>query len=347
MTNTQRLIVAALLVVPFELHAQPPAYDLRIAATAGGRIGSLDLSTDARFDAPALGEQGEAAFVARWGINESEKAAVLTANRVVANEGDVIGGHRVAAIPYDARVAINASGLVAFEALYADSKEKADAGDVADGIFAGNRLALTRSMGEVGKPFILSDDGTVTNGGNAATPVSRIARNAGRIRLPRPGGISLGPLQIPIPTPPAPGNTAEGQSCHPPELPLPRQWSSEITITSSHSDPLPKGSRLESLGIGETAVSRRTFYGSDCRAVVIAFSDASGHRLLAAYTAHGRLFSADSQGRFTVFSGIALQAMTNAFSEGVPPIRINHRGQVLMPASIESGAALILATPIR
>jgi hypothetical protein len=190
-TITHVFLVAA-LALPTVVKAQQPStrYAFRTVAQPGTIISGRTFTRETIIGSAALNDSGEVAFVATEPSPQPIAVfTVFTSRRIVAREGDVIGGKHILLIPSDAILAINSAGQVAYEAWYADTREMALSGDPSGrGIFVDDHLASDAVFDAHGHaiPFIFTDDGriVVQNSGHApAAPKNAPARIG--LKLPR------------------------------------------------------------------------------------------------------------------------------------------------------------------
>jgi hypothetical protein len=156
------LVFLAALFALVALKAQPPtsAYNLRLVAEPGTTIGGQTFTEYTTIYRALLNDAGEIVFSAYLGYG-NDAAAIFTSHRLVAKEGDAIDGKIIVTIPWDAVIAINNAGQVAYEAWYADIKEAAASRETSgEGVFVDDRLAV-RLTSTAKEPFTLTDDGHV------------------------------------------------------------------------------------------------------------------------------------------------------------------------------------------
>lgn len=189
---TPVFLITALTLSPAVKAQQPRArYAFRTVAQPGSSVAGRTFTEKTIIGSAVLNDVTEIAFVA------SEPSplpiavfTVFTSRRVVAREGDVIGGKHILLIPPDAILAINNAGQVAYEAWYADTKEMAASGDPSGrGIFVDDHLASDAVFDARGNalPFIFTDDGRIVIENPHASPVFPSPKNApARIRLKLP-----------------------------------------------------------------------------------------------------------------------------------------------------------------
>ena len=167
MTTTQHFPLFVAVLSSLTIHAQPPVFDFRQVIRPGMTIGGHIFTTETTIDSPALNDAGEVAFIAHWPDKSDtipeerpgEQTSVFTSRRIVASNGDMIDGKFILEFTKDS-VAINATGQVAYSALYTDRVEDAETGPTKLGVFVDKHLALTQSAAHKG--YILGDDGEVT-----------------------------------------------------------------------------------------------------------------------------------------------------------------------------------------
>ena len=197
-TIAHAVLIAALALSPAVKAQQPSTgYVFRSVVEPGTIIGGRAFISETTLGSAVLSDSGEVAFVAS---GPGVPRAVFTSRRIVAKQGDVIGGKYIMLLPADALLAINNVGQVAFEAWYADSKELADAGEATGrGIFVDDHLASTAIFDHRGNatPFTLTDDGRIVIQplGPAPAPASHKASPEDmlrRIPIKPPKGLPVG-----------------------------------------------------------------------------------------------------------------------------------------------------------
>lgn len=156
-------LILTLLLSTAAWSQQPSSvYEFRVLVQPGMTIGGHTFTPDTIIDSVALNDNGETAFVVHWRNRDGQtSAAVFTPERLVAHESESTGGNFIVVIPADGRLAINAAGQVAFEAIYGEEPDLAEGWD---GIFVDGHLALRRSQDSEGSPFTFTDDGQVVSG---------------------------------------------------------------------------------------------------------------------------------------------------------------------------------------
>jgi len=112
------------------------------------------MAADSYIEGTALSDAGELAYVIHSADTGNDRTALLTSKRSVARDGDVIDGKTLTRI-WAAALAINARGLVAFEA---DFK---DANGTARGVFINNRFVTAIKSEGTPTDFTLTADGRV------------------------------------------------------------------------------------------------------------------------------------------------------------------------------------------
>ena len=331
--------------------AQQPAYSLRSIVRTGSAIGGHTFAEDTAFQSPALNDAGDVAFISRWTTGSEVHAAVFTSRRIVAREGDIVDGKYLAVIPDGGRVAINSAGLVAFEAALSASKSEAEAGNAEYVIVAGNRVAQTRPFTAVGSFFSLGDDGRIalTEKAQAAPVVTPPTKRPSPYEWVQRGVRGLPPAirGIAGQAQNAPAKALTATSCPLPPFPLPRDWSSAGKAIDSHRIDRPVRARaFTTPDITVAAASRNIYYGADCLPLAVAIGEGSSNRIAAVYASAGLLIAPDRDGSFEFRDATGVvKATTDAFSGNNTPLLLNHRGQALIPVTLQGGAALLLATP--
>lgn len=247
MRNTSFLFITALLS-PTGIWAQfqTSAFDFRAIAKPGVTVGSHNFTTYTTISGAALNDAGEVAFAAQYGDSPSpDNAGVFTSKRIVARQGDAVGGKYIVLIPIDTVLAINNAGQVAFEAWYADTREIAGAGEASGlGIFVENRLAMSPApdSSNVLPAFTLTEDGQVllketTRQVSAPAQAPKAPGILGRVRIKPPGGlpisIALGPARQS--RPPIHG-AAPPEGTHPAAQLFPMNHGGQILIPVNFKD---------------------------------------------------------------------------------------------------------------
>ena len=158
----------------------------------GTIIGGRTFTRETIIGSAALNDSAEVAFVASEPSPQPIAVfTVFSSRRIVAREGDVVGGKYILLIPANAILAINNAGQVAYEAWYADTREMALSGDpTGRGIFVDDHLASDAVFDAHGNaaPFIFTDDGRIVIQHPHASPVPPSPKSAParlRLKLPR------------------------------------------------------------------------------------------------------------------------------------------------------------------
>jgi hypothetical protein len=141
--------------------AQPRSatFDLRAIAMPGMAIAGHYFTSDTTIDHVALSDNGKVTFIARWSEDGIEHAAVFTADRLVAQDGDIVDGKHITAISKEASVAISDEGVVAWEAAYTNDGAEDTAGITHTGIFVESRLRFIPDPAAKHRNFIVTKDG--------------------------------------------------------------------------------------------------------------------------------------------------------------------------------------------
>jgi hypothetical protein len=159
MRRISRLFLVAALLAPLALMAQ--TFEFRPLVRPGSTIGGHVFTTATQIDAAALNDAGGVAFIASWtDANQGSQAAVFTGKRIVAQSGDIVDGKYIRLLSNDPRIAINAAGLVAYEAMYSYSQADATANVGETGIFVEGHLVSTVKP-DSDDLLLFSDDGKV------------------------------------------------------------------------------------------------------------------------------------------------------------------------------------------
>ncbi len=194
-------LITALALSP-AVKAQQPAsalYEFQNVVQPGTFIGGRTFTAHTTIGSVALSDAGESAFIA------SETAptprTVFTTSRIVARQGDEIGGKIIVLLAEDSPLAINEAGQVAFEAWYADTREKAASREgLGRGIFVDNRLLFTAPFDAELPAFTLTEDGRIVLHNPSPAPASVKAKPdiIGRIRIkpPKDSPVSVAPIPI-------------------------------------------------------------------------------------------------------------------------------------------------------
>ena len=228
--------VFSFLFFAVALNAQPIQFQSIVHQ--GSVLAGYTFPPDTIISAASLNDAGEAAFAIRSSVGAPEREAVFTSHRLVARQGDVLGGKILMKIPADTTIAINNAGQVAFEAWYADNAEVARAGAFSGlGVFVDNRLAATTALDPSGKPpaFTLGDDGQVVIGSSpskepvpSTTPSPKHPSLFSHVHLKAPQGLPIS-IGEGTPKPPLPGQ-AQSIAAHPAASPFPTNHRGQILI---------------------------------------------------------------------------------------------------------------------
>lgn len=196
-------LITALALTP-AVKAQQPSYEFRSVVQPGAIIGGRTFIAGTTIGSVALSDAGEAAFIA----SETGPApkTVFTTRRIVARQGDEIGGKIIVLLADDAVLQINEAGQVAFEAWYADTREKAASREgLGRGIFVDNRLVFTAPFDAELPAFTLAEDGRIVLHNPTPAPAAAKAKSdiIGRIRIkpPKDSPVSIKPVPIEVTRP--------------------------------------------------------------------------------------------------------------------------------------------------
>ena len=185
--------------------AETPRFQFRAVVQPGTTIAGRTFTPASAIGAAAVNDAGEVAFI----VSEAGVPPTLfTSRRIVARQGDLVGGKFIVLLPHDGILAINNAGQVAYEAWYADSRELATAGDASGrGIFVDDHLASDEVFDAHGNAalFILTEDGRIAleRPGPVRVPANPGVTGRIRIRPPKDSPVSITPIPI-RPNRPAP-----------------------------------------------------------------------------------------------------------------------------------------------
>jgi hypothetical protein len=140
--------------------------------------------------------------------------------------------------------------------------------------------------------------------------------------------------------------------CALPAFPVPEHWSAGTDIVSHRFEPPVKGRTYRPpLSYGNDAYSapfRMVYFGADCLPVMVAVGDAhhgSEYAALGVYTAGRVVELIGPDGQRTFNSAPEEDLPTNAFFKSDTPVRINRRGEILVPTGPWEANTLWLGTP--
>jgi hypothetical protein len=398
MNRTTTLVLFAALTLPSALKAQQPAplppsaYRFQALAGAGSVI---EFTHDTNFDAIALSDAGEAAFVIHWRDGNDEHSAVLTSRHGIASDRTVIDGKTVVRVTGPS-LSINSAGQVAFEALYTDATTP-DAPHT--GVFLEKHFAFDLGRAAAPGDFTLSDGGIVLSreglrypplppaqppaSSAPAQPAANASPTAPTIHNPfhlspkiiakinklspvtfdpnqsqpqsRPPQAPPQPPAPPPPpqlvaTPPPPAvQTRPSSACPLPAFPMPAEWQMGADpggpIVGHAFEAASPGRVYDSPVYGSLKSPIRSVqYAADCRPILIALADAAARGRFELWTPSGLLTFEQPDGSWD-FPGFAEKVASGAFARTDTSIRINKRGQVLVPVNLARGSALLLGTP--
>jgi hypothetical protein len=154
------------------------------------------------------------------------------------------------------------------------------------------------------------------------------------------------PAATPLPPPPPVRPSAP---CPLPAFPMPAEWqmggdgSGPIT---SHAFDGAGGRVYDSPVYGKLKTPIRSVqYASDCRAILVIIGDSAARGRFELWTASGLVTYQSPDGSW-VFPGFAGKVTSGAFAHTETSIRINKRGQLLIPVNLAHGCALLLGNPV-
>jgi hypothetical protein len=384
---TIALAVMLALLINSPGYAQQPAPAYRFAAVlaSGANVGGQILPTDTTIDNTVFADTGIFAAAVHWADPAGgEHSAVLTPQRIVVKSGDSIEGRTILHITSPA-IAMNNAGLVAFEATFADARAGgiSRTGVFIEHRFM---IALDTSAGTAAD-FTLTEDariiptaGTIApaflpapvSGGqkpsqNSAPPpkvpkflqgVIDKARPYSPVNLPNAGD----PIPLPsaAPNPPAaPAPAAQivtqpakpALSCPLPPFPTPQEWEIGAEVkgpVAAHAfDQAGNNRSYNSPFFGHMASPFRTVqFGPDCKPLLISIGDTYMRGKFEIWTGSGILTWVQPDGSLNL-NGFSEKAAPGNLLRADTPIRVNRRGQVLLPVTTGgSGFAILLANPL-
>jgi hypothetical protein len=348
----------------------------------GTPMGDNTFDPDAVVDGTAINDAGEVAFVAHWLDGSVERAAVFTTKRIVASEGELIGGKAISGISA-ACLTINSAGQVAYEATFTDLSGSQT------GVFVEKRFLLALSNGGTAGDFVFTNDGRVLpRPGIAVAAASPVQPTPSLSATPAPQSTPSGskwhptlsqkiwdkinkvsPVQIPndigsqpqaAPQQQSPPTQNPGEpksatamptappvrACNPPAFPFPPEWQlgdDPGGIITSHLVEAP----------GKTKPYDSPFYGHISAPIrVTQFSEDCRPLLIeiSDTSIRGRIEIWSPAGLVTylqasgffAFNGIAQHVPTGAFTRAETTIRINKHGQFAIPVSLSPHGSAIL-----
>ena len=118
-------------------------------------------------------------------------------------------------------------------------------------------------------------------------------------------------------------------------------------ITSGVFDPAVNGRGYYSPFFGQIAAPWRTVqFGANCKPLLVAVGDTANRSHIEFWTPSGPLMFTRPDGSLEL-NGLVEKALPGNLARADTPIRVNRRGQVLLPVSIgTSGFAILLANPL-
>ena len=157
--KTLFLLFLALLASLALRAQQPNTLTFRPVLLPGMSLCGHSFTPETVINSVAINDAGEIALLARWSQSAGQ-SSIFTSKRVVVRENDIVDS-KIVLLPDDAIVAINSTGQVAYEALYADNTTDASGGVARWGIFVEKRLMLDRGNADHPGPFTFTEDGKV------------------------------------------------------------------------------------------------------------------------------------------------------------------------------------------
>src|ERR1700720_4754762 len=109
-----------LLLVCLDGFSQETDYEFRTVVKTGTTIGRQTFGAATKIYGLALADNGEIAFLARWPEGSLTRTAIFTSTCMVVSQDDSVNGAHLFHIQEDS-LTVNASGQVAYAALYLDS----------------------------------------------------------------------------------------------------------------------------------------------------------------------------------------------------------------------------------
>jgi hypothetical protein len=360
------------------LAQQPiPTYSFRPVVPPGTTIADHSFTDDTVIENIVLNSSGEVGFVARWTDSDDNRSAVYTSHRLVARDGETIGGKTLTAIV--GSIAINSTGRVAYEAEWNDP-----AAATARGVFLERDLvfAIDPSATGTGPDFILTDDGKIIPRPGVrlaspptAAPASEPAKKKGiglgnlGLRLPdsiakrvpltiKPNGTKPD-QQTPSPTPPQQKPPAQPAPpafskpigpCTMPVFPMPEEWQigseTEGPAASHGFEPEVSGRKYFSQLYGPlNAPFRIVHFNRACKPLLIAIGDINTKGRLEVWAPSGLVTLQRPDGSY-VFNGFPGTVKSTSFLKADSTIPINRRGQIVLYVTLSpQGHALLLGTP--
>jgi hypothetical protein len=372
-------IAVAAVLAGFNAFAQQPQpnYTFRALVAPGATIGDHKFTDDTVFDNVALNDSGELGFVARWTDSDDNRSAVYTSHRLVARDGDTLGGKTLTAVV--GSIAINRSGRVAYEAEWNDR-----AGATARGVFLEREFVfvIDASATGTGPDFILGDDGIIIPrpGMRVAppptqAPASEPVKKKGGL-LDRVG-IKMPPLPVKVPITIKPKSTTQDQQkqtttaaeqkqatpapapadfpkpvgpCAMPAFPLPEEWQigaeTEGPAAAHGFEPEVSGRKYFSQLYGPlNAPFRIVQFNRACKPLLIVIGDINAKGRLEVWAPSG-LVTFQRPGGSYEFNGFSGTVNSSSFLKADSTIPINRRGQIGLYVTLSPrGHALLLGSP--
>jgi hypothetical protein len=355
-----------------------PTHSFRPVVQPGTTIADHSFTEDAIEDV-VLNDSGEVGFVARWTDSDDNRSAVYTSHRLVARDGETVGGKTLTAIV--GSIAINSTGRVAYEAEWNDP-----AAATARGVFLERDLvfAIDPSATGTGPDFILTDDGKIIprpgvrlasppTAAPASEPAKKKGIGLGNLGLRLPDSIAKRvPLTIkpngtkpdqqtqpatstpappkPITPPTAPTFPKSTGPCAMPAFPMPEEWQigseTEGPAASHGFEPEVSGRKYFSQLYGPlNAPFRIVHFNRACKALLIAIGDINAKGRLELWAPSGLVTFQRPDGSYE-FKGFTGTVKSPSFLRTDSAVPINRRGQVALYVTLSpQGHALLLGTP--
>jgi hypothetical protein len=383
MKATTTVLCMAVLSGSLAAKAQQPTptYSFRPIVQPGMTIADHRFTDDTAVNDIALNDAGEVGFIAGWTIpgEEIEHTGVFTSRRIVARDGDVVGGKSLMTI-VSGSLAINNAGRVAYEADFFQPPA------VARGVFLDREFvfAINPNVAGTGPDFILTEDGKILPRPGlrlelppAAAPASEPAKKKGvgfgnlGLHLPdtvtkhipltiKPNNTKTDPQTQPAtPTPAQPKPVAPPAAptfpkpagpCAMPAFPMPEEWQigaeAEGPAASHAFEPEVSGRKYFSQLYGPlNAPFRIAHFNRACKPLLIAIGDINAKGRLEVWTPTG-LMTFQKPGGSYELKGFAGAVKSPSFLRTDSAIPINRRGQVALYVTLSpEGHALLRGTP--
>lgn len=382
MRRRLQISIAAVLAGLNGFAQQPTStYSFRPIVQPGTIIADHNFTNDTAVNDIVLNDAGEVGFIAGWTIpgEEIEHTGVFNSRRIVARDGDVVGGKPLMTI-VSGSLAINNAGRVAYEADFFQPPA------VARGVFLEREFvfAINPNVAGTGPDFILTEDGKILPRPGlrlepppAAAPASEPAKKKGiglgnlGLHLPdavtkripvtiKPNNAKTDPQTQPAPSTPAqqkpvtplapPTFPKPAGPCAMPAFPMPEEWQigaeTEGPAASHAFEPEVSGRKYFSQLFGPlNAPFRIVHFNRACKPLLIAIGDINTKGRLEVWTPTGLMTFQRPDGSYE-FKGFAGAVKSASFLRTDSAIPINRRGQVALYVTLSpQGHALLLGTP--